>query len=197
MAADNKTLGRFHLDGIAPAPRGVPQIEVTFDIDANGIVNVSAKDLGTGKEQKITITSQTTMSKEEVDKAVKEAEMYAEEDKKRREEVDTRNQAEQLVYQSEKTLGEIGDKLPEDEKTPVKEQVEKVKEALKGTDAAAIKAESEELTKRFYALSEKLYKQTGAAPDGTAPNDGAQAAGPDENGYYDANYEVKDDGSNK
>ena len=197
MAADNKTLGRFHLDGIAPAPRGVPQIEVTFDIDANGIVNVSAKDLGTGKEQKITITSQTTMSKEEVDKAVKEAEMYAEEDKKRREEVDTRNQAEQLVFQSEKTLGEIGDKLPEDEKTPVKEQVEKVKEALKGTDAAAIKAESEELTKRFYALSEKLYKQTGAAPDGTAPNDGAQAAGPDENGYYDANYEVKDDGSNK
>ena len=197
MAADNKTLGRFHLDGIAPAPRGVPQIEVTFDIDANGIVYVSAKDLGTGKEQKITITSQTTMSKEEVDKAVKEAEMYAEEDKKRREEVDTRNQAEQLVYQSEKTLGEIGDKLPEDEKTPVKEQVEKVKEALKGTDAAAIKAESEELTKRFYALSEKLYKQTGAAPDGTAPNDGAQAAGPDENGYYDANYEVKDDGSNK
>ena len=197
MAADNKTLGRFHLDGIAQAPRGVPQIEVTFDIDANGIVNVSAKDLGTGKEQKITITSQTTMSKEEVDKAVKEAEMYAEEDKKRREEVDTRNQAEQLVYQSEKTLGEIGDKLPEDEKTPVKEQVEKVKEALKGTDAAAIKAESEELTKRFYALSEKLYKQTGAAPDGTAPNDGAQAAGPDENGYYDANYEVKDDGSNK
>ena len=197
MAADNKTLGRFHLDGIAPAPRGVPQIEVTFDIDANGIVNVSAKDLGTGKEQKITITSQTTMSKEEVDKAVKEAEMYAEEDKKRREEVDTRNQAEQLVYQSEKTLGEIGDKLPEDEKTPVKEQVEKVKEALKGTDAAAIKAESEELTKRVYALSEKLYKQTGAAPDGTAPNDGAQAAGPDENGYYDANYEVKDDGSNK
>ena len=197
MAADNKTLGRFHLDGIAPAPRGVPQIEVTFDIDANGIVNVSAKDLGTGKEQKITITSQTTMSKEEVDKAVKEAEMYAEEDKKRREEVDTRNQAEQLVYQSEKTLGEIGDKLPEDEKTPVKEQVEKVKEALKGTDVAAIKAESEELTKRFYALSEKLYKQTGAAPDGTAPNDGAQAAGPDENGYYDANYEVKDDGSNK
>ena len=197
MAADNKTLGRFHLDGIAPAPRGVPQIEVTFDIDANGIVNVSAKDLGTGKEQKITITSQTTMIKEEVDKAVKEAEIYAEEDKKRREEVDTRNQAEQLVYQSEKTLGEIGDKLPEDEKTPVKEQVEKVKEALKGTDAAAIKAESEELTKRFYALSEKLYKQTGAAPDGTAPNDGAQAAGPDENGYYDANYEVKDDGSNK
>ena len=197
MAADNKTLGRFHLDGIAPAPRGVPQIEVTFDIDANGIVNVSAKDLGTGKEQKITITSQTTMSKEEVDKAVKEAEMYAEEDKKRREEVDTRNQAEQLVYQSEKTLGEIGDKLPEDEKTPVKEQVEKVKEALKGTDAAAIKAESEELTKRFYALSEKLYKQTGAAPDGAAPTDGAQTAGPDENGYYDANYEVKDDGSNK
>ena len=194
MAADNKTLGRFHLDGIAAAPRGVPQIEVTFDIDANGIVNVSAKDLGTGKEQKITITSSTTMSQEEVDKAVQEAEMYAEEDKKRREEVDSRNQAEQLVYQSEKTLGEIGDKLPEDEKTPVKEQIEKVKEALKGTDAAAIKAESEELTKRFYALSEKLYQQTGAAPDGAAGAAGAQgAAGPDANGYYDANYEVVDD----
>lgn len=120
--------------------------------------------------------------------------MYAEEDKKRREEVDSRNQAEQLVYQSEKTLGEIGDKLPEDEKTPVKEQIEKVKEALKGTDAAAIKAESEELTKRFYALSEKLYQQTGAAPDGAAGAAGAQgAAGPDANGYYDANYEVVDD----
>ena len=192
MARDNKTLGRFHLDGIAPAPRGVPQIEVTFDIDANGIVNVSAKDLGTGAEQKITITSSTTMSKEEVDKAVKEAEMYAEEDKKRREEVDARNQAEQLVYQSEKMLSEVGDKLTEDDKAPVKEQAEKVKEVLKGTDAAAIKAESEELTKRFYALSEKLYKQTGASPEGAAPN-GAQA-GPDANGYYDANYEVKDDG---
>ena len=192
MARDNKTLGRFHLDGIAPAPRGMPQIEVTFDIDANGIVNVSAKDLGTGAEQKITITSSTTMSKDEVDKAVKEAEMYAEEDKKRREEVDARNQAEQLVYQSEKMLSEVGDKLTEDDKAPVKEQAEKVKEALKGDDAAAIKAESEELTKRFYALSEKLYKQTGAAPDGAAAG-GAQA-GPDENGYYDANYEVKDDG---
>ena len=192
MARDNKTLGRFHLDGIAPAPRGVPQIEVTFDIDANGIVNVSAKDLGTGAEQKITITSSTTMSKDEVEKAVKEAEMYAEEDKKRREEVDARNQAEQLFYQSEKMLSEVGDKLTEDDKTPVKEQAEKVKEALKGDDAAAIKAESEELTKRFYALSEKLYKQTGAAPNGAAAG-GAQA-GPDENGYYDANYEVKDDG---
>ncbi len=192
MARDNKTLGRFHLDGIAPAPRGVPQIEVTFDIDANGIVNVSAKDLGTGAEQKITITSSTTMSKDEVDKAVKEAEMYAEEDKKRREEVDARNQAEQLVYQSEKMLSEVGDKLTEDDKAPVKEQAEKVKEALKGDDAAAIKAESEELTKRFYALSEKLYKQTGAAPDGAAA--GGTQAGPDENGYYDANYEVKDDG---
>ena len=188
MARDNKTLGRFHLDGIAPAPRGVPQIEVTFDIDANGIVNVSAKDLGTGAEQKITITSSTTMSKEDIDKAVKEAEMYAEEDKKRREEVDTRNQAEQLVYQSEKMLGEMGDKLPEDEKAPVKEQIEVLKEALKGTDFEAIKAASEELTKRFYALSEKLYKQ--ANPQGD-PN--AAAGGPDANGYYDASYEVKDD----
>ena len=188
MARDNKTLGRFHLDGIAPAPRGVPQIEVTFDIDANGIVNVSAKDLGTGAEQKITITSSTTMSKEDIDKAVKEAEMYAEEDKKRREEVDTRNQAEQLVYQSEKMLNEMGDKLPEDEKAPVKEQIEVLKEALKGTDFEAIKAASEELTKRFYALSEKLYKQ--ANPQGD-PN--AAAGGPDANGYYDASYEVKDD----
>ncbi len=188
MARDNKTLGRFRLDGIAPAPRGVPQIEVTFDIDANGIVNVSAKDLGTGAEQKITITSSTTMSKEDIDKAVKEAEMYAEEDKKRREEVDTRNQAEQLVYQSEKMLNEMGDKLPEDEKAPVKEQIEVLKEALKGTDFEAIKAASEELTKRFYALSEKLYKQ--ANPQGD-PN--AAAGGPDANGYYDASYEVKDD----
>ena len=188
MARDNKTLGRFHLDGIAPAPRGVPQIEVTFDIDANGIVNVSAKDLGTGAEQKITITSSTTMSKEDIDKAVKEAEMYAEEDKKRREEVDTRNQAEQLVYQTEKMLGEMGDKLPDSEKAPVTEQVEVLKEALKGTDFEAIKAASEELTKRFYALSEKLYQQ--AAPQGD-PN--AAAGGPDENGYYDASYEVKDE----
>ena len=195
MAQDNKTLGRFHLDGIAPAPRGVPQIEVTFDIDANGIVNVSAKDLGTGAEQKITITSSTTMSKDDIDKAVKEAEMYAEEDKKRRDEVDTRNQAEQMVYQSEKTLKDMGDKVSDADKAPVQEQIEKVKEALKGTDSAAIKAESEELTKRFYALSEQLYKATGAAPDGAAPQGGQ--AGPDENGYYDASYEVKDDPNNK
>ena len=199
MARDNKTLGRFRLDGIPPAPRGVPQIEVTFDIDANGIVNVSAKDLGTGTEQKITITSSTSMSKEEIEKAIRESEQYAAEDKKKREEIEMRNHAEQLVYQSEKTLNEVGDKLPDTEKQPVREQVEKLKEALKGTDSAVIKAEMEELTKRFYALSEKLYKETGKTPDGAAgqpPEGGAQNADGDK-GYYDASYEVKDDDENK
>ncbi|MBQ7624396.1 MAG: molecular chaperone DnaK, partial [Clostridia bacterium] len=156
MAAGNKTLGRFHLDGIPAAPRGVPQIEVTFDIDSNGIVNVSAKDLGTGKEQKITITSSTNLSKEDIDRAVKEAEQFAEEDKKKKEAVDTRNNAEALVYQTEKSLNELGDKITEEEKAPVKEQLEKLKETLKGQDEAAIKADSEELTKRFYAIAEKL-----------------------------------------
>jgi molecular chaperone DnaK len=200
MARDNKTLGRFHLDGIPPAPRGVPQIEVTFDIDANGIVNVSAKDLGTGKEQKITITSSTTMSKEEVEKAVKEAEQYAAEDKKKREEIEERNRAEQLVYQSEKTLNEVGDKLPDSDKQPVREQIDKLKEALKGTDIEALKGETEELTKRFYALSEKLYKATGKAPDGTTvepPEGGQPGNDAGNNGYYDASYEVKDDGDKK
>jgi molecular chaperone DnaK len=196
MARDNKTLGNFHLDGIPAAPRGVPQIEVTFDIDANGIVNVSAKDLGTGAEQKITITSSTTMSKDDVAKAVKDAEMYASDDKKKREEIEERNHAEQLVYQSEKTLSDVGDKLPDSDKQPVKEQLDKLKEALKGTDAEAVKRESEELTKLFYALSEKLYKATGKAPDGTTvqqPPEGGGQPGDNGGGYYDANYEVKDD----
>ncbi|MGN1451678.1 MAG: molecular chaperone DnaK [Eubacteriales bacterium] len=194
MARDNKTLGMFHLDGISPAPRGIPQIEVTFDIDANGIVNVSAKDLGTGKEQHITITSQTTMSKEDIDRAVREAEAHADEDKKIREAAETRNQAEQLVYQSEKTLSEIGDKLPADELQPVRDEIEKTKEALKGDDTEAIKSASDALTKAFYTVSEKLYKATGAAPDGAPqnPNDGSAGNGGD-SGYYDANYEVKDD----
>ena len=195
MAADNKTLGKFQLTGIAPAPRGVPQIEVTFDIDANGIVNVSAKDLGTGAEQKITITASSNLSKEDIDKAVKEAEQYAAEDKARKDEVDTRNNADQIIYQSEKTLNEMGDKVTEAEKAPVKEAIEKLKTAQKGTDLAAIKAATEEVQKAFYAVSEKLYKN--AAPQGeanAAPNAGAgQQAGGNDDGVVDADYEeVKD-----
>jgi len=199
IAAHNKTLGKFHLDGIPPAPRGVPQIEVTFDIDANGIVNVTAKDLGTGKEQKITITASSNMSKDDIDRAVREAEEFAEEDKKRREEVDTRNHADQMVYQSEKTLTELGDKVSEGERQPVLDAVEALKESLKGEDTEAIKQKSEELSKLFYALSEKLYQQQppeggeGGQQDG---GDGDQAPGGGE--YYDADYKVVDeDGENK
>ncbi|MBR4304448.1 MAG: Hsp70 family protein, partial [Clostridia bacterium] len=188
MAAGNKTLGRFHLDGIPAAPRGVPQIEVSFDIDSNGIVNVSAKDLGTGKEQKITITSSSNLSQEDIEKAVKDAEQFAEEDKKKKEAVDTRNNAEAMVYQTEKTLSELGDKVTEEEKAPILEQVEKLKETLKGEDIEAIKADSEELTKRFYAIAEKLYAQA-------APQDGAQAQ-PDNN-VYDADYKKVDEDENK
>ncbi len=192
MAAANKSLGRFHLDGIAPARRGVPQIEVTFDIDANGIVNVSAKDLGTGTEQHITITSSSNMSKEDIERAVKEAEQYAAEDAKIKEKVEIRNQADQLVYQAEKTLGEVGDKIPESEKTPVQAGLDKLKETLKGEDTDAIKAATEELTQLFYKMSEKLYQQQ--APQGD-PNMGGQPGG-DPNGgqqYYDADYKVVDD----
>ncbi len=192
MAAANKSLGRFHLDGIAPARRGVPQIEVTFDIDANGIVNVSAKDLGTGTEQHITITSSSNMSKEDIEKAVKEAEQYAAEDAKIKEKVEIRNQADQLVYQAEKTLSEVGDKVPESEKASVQAGLDKLKEALKGEDTDAIKAATEELTQLFYKMSEKLYQQ--AAPQGD-PNMGGQPGG-DPNGgqqYYDADYKVVDD----
>ena len=196
MAADNKTLGVFQLTGIAPAPRGVPQIEVTFDIDANGIVNVSAKDLGTGAEQKITITASSNLSKEDIDKAVREAEQYAAQDKARKDEVDTRNNADQIIYQSEKTLNEMGDKVTEAEKAPVKEAIEKLKTAQKGTDLAAIKAATEEVQKAFYAVSEKLYKN--AAPQGEPnanPNAGqaGQQAGGNDDGVVDADYEeVKD-----
>ena len=178
MAQYNKTLGRFNLDGIAPARRGVPQIEVTFDIDANGIVNVSAKDLGTGKEQHITITSSTNMSKEDVEKAVKEAEQYAAEDKKKREEVDIRNGADQMVFQTEKAMGEFGDKVSESEKTEVNAKLEALKEALKGSDIEAIKAKQEDLQKAFYAISEKVYKDAAAAGQAA----GAQGAGPDMGG---------------
>ena len=193
MAAANKSLGRFHLDGIAPARRGVPQIEVTFDIDANGIVNVSAKDLGTGTEQHITITSSSNMSKEDIEKAVKEAEQYAAEDAKIKEKVEVRNQADQMVYQAEKTLNEVGDKVPESEKEPIRAGVEKLKETLKGEDTDAIKAATEELTQLFYKMSEKLYQQQ--APQGD-PNMGGQQPGGDPNGgqqYYDADYKVVDD----
>ena len=164
MAADNKTLGNFNLSGIAPAPRGVPQIEVTFDIDANGIVNVSAKDLGTGAEQKITITASTNLSDEDIDKAVKEAEQYAAEDKQKKESIEVRNQADSLVYQTEKALEELKDKVSEDEKAKITAECDKVKEALKGTDTEAIKNATESLQKVFYEISAKIYQQ--AAPQG-------------------------------
>ena len=179
MAADNKSLGRFHLDGIPAAPKQVPQIEVTFDIDANGIVNVSAKDLGTGKEQKITITASTNMSKDDIDKAVQEAEKFAEEDKKRREEVEIRNNADQMIYQCEKSMNDMGDKLTDADKAPVNEQIEKVKEAVKSNDTAAIKAATEELQQRFYKIAEKIYAQQ--QPQGNvAPDAGAEQ--PESNG---------------
>ncbi len=198
MAQYNKSLGRFQLDGIAPARRGVPQIEVTFDIDANGIVNVSAKDLGTGKEQHITITSSTNMSKEDIDKAVREAEQFAAEDAKRKEEVDVRNQGDQMVYQTEKTLEELGDKVDAAEKGEIESKLQSLKTALTGTDTAAIKSATEELTQAFYKLSEKMYQQAnpqGQPGAGFDPsNMGGQPGGSD-NGqqYYDADYTVVDD----
>ncbi|MBQ5489784.1 MAG: molecular chaperone DnaK [Oscillospiraceae bacterium] len=201
MAQYNKSLGRFHLDGIAPARRGVPQIEVTFDIDANGIVNVSAKDLGTGKEQHITITSSSNMSKEDIDKAVREAEQYAAEDAKRKEEVDVRNQGDQMAYQTEKTLSEMGDKLDPADKSEVEGKLSALKTALQGTDTQAIKSATEELTQAFYKVSEKLYQQSGAAQgQGFDPNNmggqgpaGGNAGGGNGQDYYDADYTVVDD----
>jgi len=199
MIQYNKTLGRFNLTGIAPAPRGVPQIEVTFDIDANGIVNVSAKDLGTGNEQKITITASTNLSDEDIEKAVKEAEKYAEEDKKRKEEVETRNNAESMVYQSEKTLGEVADKIDAADKDAVQAEIDKVKEALKGTDTEAIKSATESLQQKFFAISEKLYQQAnpqGAqGAEGFNPNDfngGAQNAQGGDDNVYEADYREVD-----
>ena len=190
MAAYNTTLGRFILDGIAPAPRGVPQIEVTFDIDANGIVNVTAKDKGTGKEQHITIQSSSTMSKEDIEKAVRDAEMHASEDKKAREAVETKNAAESLIFQSEKALGELGDKVSDAEKQPVLDAIAKLKETVKGNDTDAIKADTEALQKSFYPLSEKLYQQQ-SAPQGDA---GAQQSGTTgEDGVYNAEFTDKTD----
>ena len=200
FAKDNKTLGVFHLDGIAPAPRGIPQIEVTFDIDANGIVNVSAADKGTGKEQHITITSSTNMSKDDIDKAVKEAEQYAAEDKKRREDVDIRNNADQMVYQCEKTLTDMGDKLDEGEKTAVQAKIDETKEALKGDDIEKIKTASEALQQEIYKISEKVYKaaqEAAAAQQGANPADGAAGAGAngaaDGSNVYEADYKDADD----
>ena len=198
FAKDNKTLGVFHLDGILPARRGTPQIEVTFDIDANGIVHVSAKDLGTGKEQSISITSSTNMSKEDVEKAVKEAEQFAEEDKKRKDDIDTRNAADQMVYQCEKILADEGDKFSDDDKKALQDKIDALKEVLKGEDLEAIKAKQEELTQQFYKVSEELYKAAGAqagaqgAPNAD-PNAGAQ---PNGDGYYDADFKDVDDNNN-
>ncbi len=171
FAKDNKSIGTFRLDGIAPAPRGIPQIEVTFDIDANGIVNVTAKDLGTGKEQHISITASTNMSKDDIDKAVKEAEQFAAEDKKRKEDVDTRNEADQMVYQIEKSMTDFGDKVTEDDKAKVQPKLDALKEALKGTDIEAIKTAKDELQKEFYEVAGKIYQAQGAAAgaDGAAP----------------------------
>ena len=205
FAKDNKSLGMFHLDGIAPAPRGVPQIEVTFDIDANGIVHVSAKDLGTGKEQQITITSSTNMSKEDIDKAVKEAQAYAAEDKKRKEEVDTRNGADQLIFQCEKAMSDAGDKITQANKDTVQPKIDALKEALKGTNIDDIKAKQEELQKAFYAISEKMYQQAAAqqqaaqgqaGPNNMGGNPGGQNNNNNNNGgddgYVDADFtEVK------
>ena len=192
MAAANKSLGRFHLDGIAPARRGVPQIEVTFDIDANGIVNVSAKDLGTGNAQHITITSSSNMSKDDIERAVKEAEQYAAEDAKIKEKVEIRNQADQMVYQAEKTLSEVGDKVPESEKAPIQAGIDKLKETLKGEDTDAIKAATEELTQAFYKMSEKLYQQQAPQGDAAAQQPGGDT-GAQGGQYYDADYKVVDD----
>jgi len=192
MAAGNTTLGRFNLDGIAPAPRGVPQIEVTFDIDANGIVNVSAMDKGTGKEQHITITSSTNMSEEDIERAVKDAEKFAEEDKKLKEAVEIRNRGEMMASQADKTLEEIGDKVSDADKAPVKDAAEKLKETLKSTDTDAIKADTEALEKAFHALSEKLYQASGAGAQGGFGGAGAEGGTQGADGtYYDADFEDK------
>ena len=189
FAKDNKSIGTFRLDGIAPAPRGIPQIEVTFDIDANGIVNVSAKDLGTGKEQKISITASTNMSKEDIDKAVKEAEAYAAEDAKRKEEIDARNEADQMVYQIEKSMNEFGDKVTESDKAAVNPKLDALKEALKGTDIDAIKNAKEELQKAFYDIAGRIYQEQGAAQQADVQGEGASAGqGRSDDNVVDADF---------
>jgi len=196
IAAHNKLLGNFQLTGIPPAPRGVPQIEVTFDIDANGIVHVSAKDLGTGNEQKITITASSNLSEEEIQRAVKEAERYAAEDKRRKEEVETRNEADSLVYQTEKTLKELGDKLSSEDRTKLQGELEKVKEALKGSDIQAIRNAKESLTQAFYAISQKIYQQAGPQAGGPQGGFNPGDAGPQDN-VYNADYKVVDEDDKK
>ena len=200
MAADNKTLGRFTLSGIAPAPRGIPQIEVAFDIDANGIVKVSATDKATGKEANITITASTNLSDAEIDKAVKEAEQFAEEDKKRKEAIEVKNNAEQIVYQTEKTLNELGDKVSAEEKSEIEAKIEEVKKVKDGDDIEAIKKAMEDLTQAFYKISEKLYQQNGGAQgQGFDPNNmgganaGTGAANSNDDNVVDADFEVQDD----
>jgi molecular chaperone DnaK len=188
MAKDNKSLGRFTLTDIPPAPRGVPQIEVTFDIDANGIVNVSAKDLGTGKSQRITIQPSSGLTKEEIDRMIKDAEMYAEEDRKRREEIETRNQADQLLYQTEKTLKDLGDKADKDLKAEADEKLQKLRDALAGTDTGAIKSASEALTEVLHKLTTKLYEQ--AAQNAQA---NTASGGTKDDNVVDADYKVVDD----
>ncbi len=194
FARDNKSLGTFHLDGIPAAPRGVPQIEVTFDIDANGIVHVSAKDLGTGKEQSITITASTNMSKEDVEKAVQDAERFAEEDKKRREEVDVKNSADQLVFQTEKTLSELGDKVTADEKAAVEGKLNELKEAIKSGNVDEIKSKQDEVQKAFYPIAEKMYKDAGAAQQAQGAQQSSQDTssssqqGPNDDGVVDADF---------
>ena len=192
FARDNKQLGLFKLDGIAPAPRGIPQIEVTFDIDANGIVNVYAKDLGTGKEQNITITSSTNMSKDDIDKAVKEAEQFAAEDKKRREEIDTKNEADNLCYSVEKLISDSGDKIPEDDKQKLNEKVSALKETIKSNDISAIKSGIEELQKLMYEVSAKLYQQAAPEQQGAPTAEGSQTEQTDGNNVYDADYKDVD-----
>lgn len=184
MASDNVTLGRFQLTGIPPAPRGVPQIEVTFDIDANGIVNVSAKDLGTGKEQRITITASTKLSDEEIERKVKEAERFAEEDRKKKETIEVRNNADNMVYQTEKTLKDLEGKITPDEKSSITNKLEALKKSLEGDDIEDIKNKTEELTEVFYAISQKLYNMQ---------NQGAQGGGSSADDVVDADYEVVDD----
>lgn len=195
MAANNKLLGNFQLSGIAPAPRGIPQIEVTFDIDANGIVHVSAKDMGTGNEQNITITASTNLSDEDIDKAVKEAERFAAEDKKRKEEIEVRNEADASVYQTEKALKDLGDKISVDDKSSVEAEISKVKEALNGSDIAKIKQATEALTQSFYKISEKLYQQSGGQgqdPNANAGFNPEGGANPQDN-VYNADYKVVDE----
>ena len=200
MAAYNKTLGRFQLTGIPPAPRGIPQIEVTFDIDANGIVHVSAKDMATGNEQNVSITASSNLSEEDIDKAVKDAEAHAAEDKKRKEEVEVKNNAESLVYSSQKTLDELGDKISGEEKAKVETEIENVKKALETNNTETIKDATEKLTQAFYQISEQLYKanaQNGAATGATEGTEENAENGENNGTVYDADYKVEDDGNNE